>query len=89
MIKKTLCINNSLGLHARAAGRFVEITNQFNSDIYLSKDNMVVDAKSIMGIIAMSAHKDDRVDVTIDGIDEEEAMNSIEKLIDSGLDEIR
>ncbi len=89
MIKKNLYIKNSLGLHARAAAKFVEITNRFNSDIYLLKDNMVIDAKSIMGIIAMGVHKDDVVDVTIDGIDEKEAMKSIEELLNFGLDDIK
>ncbi len=89
MIKKNLCVKNSLGLHARAAGKFVDITNRYNADIYLLKDNMVVDAKSIMGIIAMGVHKDDKFDVTIDGIDENEAMEAIEQLLNFGLDDIK
>ncbi len=86
MIKKTLHITNSLGLHARAAGRFVELTNQFDSEIYLAKDNMLIDAKSIMGIIAMGVHQDDVVELTVNGVDEAEAINQVENLLKSGLD---
>ncbi len=88
MIKKKLYIKNALGLHARAAGRFVEMTNRFNSEIYLLKNSVVVDAKSIMGIIAMGVKKDDEIDISIDGIDEEEAMEAVEMLLNSGLDDI-
>lgn len=86
MVKKAMRITNKSGLHARAAGRFVEITNRFGSEIYVSKDNIMIDGKSIMGIISMGIHKGDIIEITIDGVDEKEAMASIETLIESGLD---
>ncbi len=89
MIKKTLNIINSLGLHARAAGRFVEITNRFDAEIYLAKDNMLTDAKSIMGIIAMGVHQGDVIDITVNGVDEQEAMKAVEELLAQGLEDMR
>ncbi len=81
MIKKTLNITNDSGLHARAAGKFVEMTNQFSSEIYVSKEHIMIDGKSIMGIISMGVHKGDEIEVTIEGVDEREAMEAIENLI--------
>ena len=76
MIKTTLNITNDSGLHARAAGRFVELTNQYSSEIYVAKEHIMIDGKSIMGIISMGIHKGDEIEVTVEGVDEREAMDA-------------
>ncbi len=81
MIKKTLKITNDSGLHARAAGRFVELTNQFGSEIYISMDHIMIDGKSIMGIISMGIQKDAEIVISVEGVDEREAMDAIEGLL--------
>ena len=87
MITKDLQVLNKLGLHARAAAKLVFIANKFVSDITLAKDNKEADARSIMKILMLSASKDSIINITIDGNDEIQAMNSIEKLFKNKFDE--
>ena len=87
MITKELQVLNKLGLHARAAAKLVFIANKFVSDITLVKDNKQADARSIMKILMLSASKDSIINIIIDGNDEIQAMNSIEKLFQNKFDE--
>ena len=87
MITRNLQVLNKLGLHARAAAKVVFIANKFVSDITLVKDNKQADARSIMKILMLSASKDSIINITIDGNDEIQAMNSIEKLFKNKFDE--
>ena len=87
MVTKDLQVLNKLGLHARAAAKLVFIANKFVSDITLVKDNKQADARSIMKILMLSASKDSIINITIDGNDEIQAMNSIEKLFKNKFDE--
>ena len=87
MIAKNLQVLNKLGLHARAAAKVVFIANKFISDITLVKDNKQADARSIMKILMLSASKDSIINITIEGNDEIQAMNSIEKLFQNKFDE--
>ena len=87
MITKDLQVLNKLGLHARAAAKIVFIANKFVSDITLFKDNKQADARSIMKILMLSASKDSIINITIEGNDEIQAMNSIEKLFKNKFDE--
>ncbi|MCT4632496.1 MAG: HPr family phosphocarrier protein [Firmicutes bacterium] len=81
MVKREFEIQNETGLHARAAAVFVQVTNRFSSDIFIHKDTSVIDAKSIMGIIAMGVPYKTKITVTCEGMDEVQAMDAIEKLI--------
>ena len=87
MITRDLQVLNKLGLHARAAAKVVFIANKFVSDITLEKDNKQADARSIMKILMLSASKDSVINITIDGNDEIQAMNSLEKLFHNKFDE--
>ncbi len=82
MIKKDFEIKNELGLHARAAAVFVKSTNRFSSDIFVAKNDIKVNAKSIMGIMALGVSKSSIITIITDGIDEKEAMEELENLID-------
>ena len=81
MVKLETTIINKLGLHARAAAKFVALASSFASDIKVSKDDQTVNGKSIMGVIMLAAAKDTSLLLTIDGEDEEEAANGLCKLI--------
>ena len=87
MISKNLSVLNKLGLHARAAAKIVFLANKFKSNITLVKDDKRADARSIMKILMLSASKDSIINITIDGNDEIQAMNSIEKLFQNKFDE--
>tara|TARA_Y200000002_G_C22110594_1_gene426605 strand:+ start:65 stop:334 length:270 start_codon:yes stop_codon:yes gene_type:complete len=87
MISRNLSVLNKLGLHARAAAKVVFIANKFDSDITLVKDDKQADAKSIMKILMLSASKGSVINITIQGEDEIQAMNSIEKLFHNKFDE--
>ena len=80
MKKKDLLIENKLGLHARAAAQIVKAASGFNSKILLSKDGIEVDGKSIMGIMMMAAARGTTVLVTVEGDDEDRALEGLEKL---------
>tara|TARA_B100001093_G_scaffold411019_1_gene400436 strand:- start:1805 stop:2098 length:294 start_codon:yes stop_codon:yes gene_type:complete len=87
MITRDLQVLNKLGLHARAAAKVVFIANKFASNITLEKDNKQADARSIMKILMLSASKDSVINITIQGNDEIQAMNSLEKLFHNKFDE--
>ena len=87
MISKKLTILNKLCLHARAAAKLVALSNNFKSEIILVKDNKSADARSIMKLLMLSASKGSVLEVSITCKDQEEAMDSIEKLFLNGFDE--
>ncbi|MBI3070563.1 MAG: HPr family phosphocarrier protein [Deltaproteobacteria bacterium] len=74
-------IVNRLGLHARAAATLVELTNKFEAEITIAKDDLEVNAKSIMGILMLAAAKGSTIRVRADGPDAEAAVAEIAALI--------
>ena len=83
MITKKLTILNKLGLHARAAAKVVSTANQFESTIIITKDGKNADARSIMKLLMLSASQGSSIRVEIDGADQNDAMESIERLINN------
>lgn len=83
MIKEPLTIQNKLGLHTRAAAKLVDIAKKYESKIEMRLEDRTVDCKSIMGLITLGAHKNNIVDLTIDGADERDAFDAIKNLIDA------
>jgi phosphocarrier protein len=80
MKKKELLIQNKLGLHARAAAQIVKTASAYSSKIVLSKDNLDVDGKSIMGIMMLAAAKGSSVLLQVHGDDEDQALAGLERL---------
>lgn len=80
-------IVNKLGLHARASALFVKTASKFHSEVKLARDSVEVNGKSIMGIMMLAAAKGTTVRLTIEGPDEEEAMQVIGELIKDGFGE--
>lgn len=84
MIQKELQILNKLGLHARAAAKFVKCASPFECEIQVGKDAMTVNGKSIIGVLLLAAPKGSRILVIADGPDEDEAVDALASLV-SGL----
>lgn len=74
-------IINKLGLHARAAAKFVTLASRFKSDIRLQHETKEVNGKSIMGVMMLAASQGSRLSMTASGPDEEEALQQLEALI--------
>ena len=87
MITKELTILNKLGLHARAAAKVVSIANEFESTIIITKDGKNADARSIMKLLMLSASQGSSMTVEVDGVDQRDAMKSLEKLFNNKFDE--
>lgn len=80
-------IVNKLGLHARASALFVKTASKFQSEVKLARESVEVNGKSIMGIMMLAASKGTRIRLTVEGPDEEEAMQTIGALIIDGFGE--
>lgn len=74
-------IINELGLHARAAATFVKIANRFRSEIFVTKESVTVNGKSIMGVLMLAAAKGSMIVIEASGSDAEDAIRELAKLI--------
>lgn len=83
MIKTTITISNKLGLHARAAAKFVAQASKFLSELQVKKQNQTVNGKSIMGVMMLAANKGTELELIFDGNDEEEMRDAMVALIDN------
>lgn len=81
MLEESVTIINKLGLHARAAGKLVETTSRFSSDVTIEKDGRNVDGKSIMAMMMLAAGKGTEIKVKTNGEDEADAIQAIVALI--------
>lgn len=80
-MEQTFTIINKLGLHARAAAKFVTTASEFSSDITVIRGDRSVNGKSIMGVMMLAAAKGTQITVSAKGDDAEAALNAIEALI--------
>ncbi len=87
MQKREFTIKNRLGLHARAAAQLVQTASRFRSEVFIEKEGVEVNGKSIMGILMLAAPKGSLISVVVKGDDAEEALSAIGRLIDDGLGE--
>jgi len=87
MIQTQVTIINKLGLHARAAAKFVSCAAAFSSSIRAGKDGELVDGKSIMSIMMLAAGKGTVLDLQIDGSDEAAALEALQTLINNRFNE--
>ena len=81
MIEASITIINKLGLHARAASKFVSCASRFASSVHVMKDGQRVDGKSIMSVMMLAAGKGSVLELEIDGPDEAEALAALEALV--------
>ena len=80
-------IVNSLGLHARAAARFVHTASGFAARIRVARGGREMDGKSIMGLLLLAAGQGSTITITADGTDEEQALAALKNLVERGFDE--
>ena len=81
MIKTRTTISNKLGLHARASAKFTKLAGSFRSEVWMSKGERRVNAKSIMGVMMLAAGIGSSVEIETDGADEQAAMNALLALV--------
>ena len=86
MVEKILTVKNRAGIHARPATLIAQMANKFTSEITLEKDSIVVNAKSIMGVITMAAGYNTTMTLKVEGPDESEAASAIENLFETKFD---
>ncbi len=82
MIRRTVKVENKLGLHARAAAKLVRLASRFSSEIHLSHEGeqRKIDSKNILGVLMLAAARGTRLTVWIEGLDEREAEQAIRRL---------
>ena len=87
MPEKNILICNKLGLHARAAAKLVQLTSTFECDVFLTKVDKRINAKSIMGVMMLAASKGTELLLETDGNDAEAAIKKIEELVNNRFEE--
>ena len=87
MMTRECVIRNRLGLHARAAAKFVHTASRYTSKISVSRHGKTVEGKSIMGILLLAAAAGSSVLITADGADESDAIDALCRLVEGGFGE--
>jgi phosphocarrier protein len=82
VIRRQVKISNRLGLHARAAARFVHTAARFEARVTAGRDGRVMDGKSILGILLLGASRGTTIEITAEGEDEEEAVETLVALVE-------
>ena len=83
MIEKEITVINRLGLHARPAAQLVKTIARFKSEVSIKRDSLTVNAKSIMGVMMLAAELGAVLKFRIEGEDERQALDAIEKVFQS------
>lgn len=83
MTQQEVVVRNALGLHARAAARFVQVASRFKSRIRLAHNGRTADGKSILGLLALIGAQGARLTISADGSDEKEALRSLIDLVEA------
>ena len=86
-VKKDVLVQNQVGLHARPATFFIQKANEFKSSIWVEKDERRVNAKSLLGVLSLGNVGGTSIDIIADGSDEQEAVDSLVALVESGFAE--
>jgi phosphocarrier protein HPr len=87
MTSRSITVVNQLGMHARAAAKFVHLATRYQSAVRVARDGRQMDGKSIMGILLLAAACGSTLTISADGSDEREAVEALTSLIASGFGE--
>lgn len=87
MTRRRVLVPNRLGLHARAAARFVHTAGRFRSRVTASRGDKTMDGKSILGILLLAAVQGAELEIQTEGEDEVEALEALCSLVESGFGE--
>lgn len=88
MAERTLTISNKTGLHMRPAEMFVQTASKFRSEIFLTKDGLTVNGKSIMGVMMLAAEFGSTIIIQASGEDEMEAISALAAVIENRFGEL-
>jgi phosphocarrier protein HPr len=87
MTSRTVTVVNQLGMHARAAAKFVHLATRFESRVVVSRQEREMDGKSIMGLLLLAAARGTAVTIMADGNDEQAALDALTELVSHGFGE--
>ncbi len=87
MFSKEVVVQNQVGLHARPATFFIQKANEFKSSIWVEREERKVNAKSLLGVLSLGITKGTTINIIADGVDEEDAVEALIKLITSNFTE--
>ena len=87
MTSCSVMVVNQLGMHARAAARFVHLATKYASQIKVARDAREMDGKSIMGLLLLAAARGTSITISASGADEAEAIAALSALVESGFGE--
>jgi phosphocarrier protein len=84
---RSVTVVNQLGIHARAAAKFVHLATRFEASVRVARDRREMDGKSIMGILLLAAARGSTITISADGADEGDAVAALTALVESGFGE--
>ena len=87
MVSQVVTVVNALGLHARAAARFVRMAGAFRSRIRVTHGQRTTDGKSILGLLLLAAARGTQIQISAEGPDEEEALRALTALANRGFED--
>ena len=87
MVSESVTVVNALGLHARAAARFVRMAGAFKSRIRVTHGHRATDGKSILGLLLLAAARGTQIQISADGPDEEAAVRALVELANRGFED--
>ena len=87
MTSRSVTVVNQLGVHARAAAKFVHLASRFESRVKVARDGREMDGKSIMGILLLAAARGSTITISATGADEGAAVDALTALVASGFGE--
>ena len=87
MTSQAVNVKNQLGMHARAAAKFVHLATRFEAKVRVARDRREMDGKSIMGILLLAAARGSTITISAEGVDERDAVRALVSLVASGFGE--
>jgi len=87
MTARTVTVVNVLGMHARAAARFVRLASSYVAQVRVNREDRVIDGKSIMGLLLLAAARGAAITISVDGPDEAAAIDALCALVERGFDD--
>jgi phosphocarrier protein HPr len=87
LTSRRILVVNQLGIHARAAAKFVHLATRFHAQVSVAREARRIDGKSIMGILLLAAARGTTIEISADGQDEEAAVAALAELVQTGFGE--
>ena len=87
MVTRSIMVVNQLGMHARAAAKFVHLATRFESRVRVARQDREMDGKSIMGLLLLAAARGTTIRISADGADEQAAVDALVGLVEGGFGE--